>query len=365
MNILDTGVKTIKNVSNVEFGKNSLTNINQIIGNKLPSKCSLKSVIVFIDHFFINDCITDIFNEYSIVYVDSTEEPKTTYIDEIMHELKSELNIKPEIIVGFGGGTTLDTAKACSNLFNNLGLASEYQGWDKLSNPGVYKIGIPTISGTGAEATRTCVMTNPENGLKLGMNSDYTVFDYIILDSTLTKTVERNQYFFTGMDAYIHCMEAIEGQYRNPIGDAFSSETLKICRDVFLSDDMMSDLNRDKLMVASYLGGCSIATSYVGIVHPFSAGLSVVLGIHHCEANCIVMNAMEEFYPLYFKEFNKMSQIQKVVIRKGIASNLTQEQYEQLYEATIIHEKPLYNALGKKFKQILNKEKVIEIFKKM
>ena len=91
-----------------------------------------------------------------------------------------------------------------------------------------------------------------------------------------------------------HCIESLAGGYRNAIGDAFSDQTLKLCREVFLSTDMQTDENREKLMVASYLGGCAIATSYVGIIHPFSAGLSVVLGTHHCMANCIVMAVMEE-----------------------------------------------------------------------
>ncbi len=60
-----------------------------------------------------------------------------------------------------------------------------------------------------------------------------------------------------------------------------------------MSEDMMAAENRSKMMVASYLGGSAIATSYVGLVHPISAGLSVVLGIHHCVANCITMRAME------------------------------------------------------------------------
>jgi 3-deoxy-alpha-D-manno-octulosonate 8-oxidase len=58
-----------------------------------------------------------------------------------------------------------DTGKAVSNLLRNPGNAEDYQGWDLVKNPGVYKIGVPTISGTGAEASRTCVMTNPKNGL--------------------------------------------------------------------------------------------------------------------------------------------------------------------------------------------------------
>jgi 3-deoxy-alpha-D-manno-octulosonate 8-oxidase len=197
------------------------------------------------------------------------------------------------------------------------------------------------------------------------MNSDYTVFDQIIMDPNLTKTAPKNQFFYTGMDAYIHCVEALNGSYRNAIGDAYSEQTISQCRDVFMSDDMMSDENRSKLMVASYLGGCAIATSYVGVVHPFSAGLSVVLGTHHCVANCITMRAMEEFYPTEYNEFWKMVDKQGIVVPEGICKDLSDEQYDQLYASTVIHEKPLTNALGENFKDILTKEKVISIFKRM
>jgi 3-deoxy-alpha-D-manno-octulosonate 8-oxidase len=128
---------------------------------------------------------------------------------------------------------------------------------------------------------------------------------------------------------------------------------------------MMIPTNREKLMVASYLGGCAIATSYVGIVHPFSAGLSVALGLHHCVANCIVMRAMRPFYPREYEEFWQMAEKHGVNIPKGLAHNLTKNQYEQLFAATIIHEKPLTNALGENFRKILTMERVTEIFKTM
>jgi 3-deoxy-alpha-D-manno-octulosonate 8-oxidase len=208
-------------------------------------------------------------------------------------------------------------------------------------------------------------MTNKLTGLKLGMNSDFTVFDQIVMDSQLTSTVPRNQYFYTGMDAYIHCVEALAGSYRNAIGDAYSRETINLCRQVFLEGDMMSSLSRESLMVASYLGGCAIATSYVGLVHPFSAGLSVVLGLHHCVANCIVMRAMQPYYPKEYEEFWRMVEKQEVEIPQGVARSLTDEQYEQLYASTVIHQKPLTNALGDNYRDILTKEKVVEIFKTM
>ena len=208
-------------------------------------------------------------------------------------------------------------------------------------------------------------MTNTETGLKLGMNSDLTVFDHVIMDPNLTKTVPRNQYFYTGMDAYIHCIEAMDGSYRNAIGDAYSRETTNLCRQVFTSEDMQSLQNRERLMVASYLGGCAIATSYVGLVHPLSAGLSVVLGIHHCVANCIVMNAMSEYYPAAYEEFWTMVERQNITVPKGVCEGLDEVGFKALYDASIMHQKPLTNALGENYRSILTLEKVTDLFKQM
>ena len=141
-----------------------------------------------------------------------------------------------------------------------------------------------------------------------------------------------------------------------------------VVRDVYcalMSDDMMSEENRQKLMVASYLGGCEIGNSFVGVLHPFSAGLSVVLKVHHCLANCITMAAMKQFYSEGVKEFFEMADKQKIEIPRGSCRDLTEDQYNQLYQATIIHEKPLANALGNDFSSILTKERTKEIFQRM
>lgn len=354
-----------KNVLNYMFGKGALNNVESILKDKQSEN---NYVIYFIDEYFQNSELlknVPIQKHDEIFFVQTKDEPKTKFINEFRDILVSKNKNNPKAIVAIGGGCTLDTGKAVANLLTNPGNAEDYQGWDLVKNPGIYKIGIPTISGTGAEASRTCVMTNPKNGLKLGMNSDFTIYDQLILDPELTKTVPREQYFYTGMDTYIHCIESLNGRYRNAIGDAFSKQAIALCRDVFLSDDMMSDENREKLMVASYLGGCAIANSFVGVVHPFSAGLSVVLDTHHCIGNCITMNAMEEFYPKEFEEFNLMAEKQGIKIPKGIASNLDEETYKKLYNSTVIHEKPLSNALGDNFKEIFSYEKVKEIFKRM
>ena len=344
ISILDTGIKLVKNVGSFSFCAGSLDGLSGHVDIRRAQATKAggeTKVVYLIDEFFADrpEIIARLGAKTTdrIEFVSTQDEPKTEAIDQRVASLIEAGFSRPASLVALGGGITLDTAKAVANLLTNGGLAQQYQGWDLVRVPGVYKIGIPTISGTGAEATRTCVMTNTQSGLKLGMNSDYTVFDHLVLDSELTATAPRDQYFFTGMDAHIHCIESTAGSYRNAVGDAYARETINLCRQVFRAENMMNRESRERLMVASYLGGCAIATSYVGVVHPFSAGLSVVLGLHHCVSNCIVMRAMDEFYPDACDEFGSMVDRQQVSIAKGVCQNLTDSQYRALYDATVIH----------------------------
>jgi 3-deoxy-alpha-D-manno-octulosonate 8-oxidase len=371
-NILDSGVKLVRNVGRYNIGASSLGELHGLL-DRLRTEAHQAgkpaTVVFLVDHYFKPDAtIGDRLAVRAgdvLKFIDTTDEPTTDQIDKLVAALLQDGYAMPVAVVGIGGGITMDTAKAVSNLLTNGGKAAQYQGWDLVKVPGIFKVGIPTVSGTGAEATRTCVMTNPANGLKLGMNSDFTVFDHVIMDPELTATVPRDQYFYTGMDAYIHCIEALAGSYRNAIGDAYSRETINLCRQVFLEDDMQTPANRERLMVASYLGGCAIATSYVGLVHPLSAGLSVVLGVHHCVGNCIVMRAMADYYPAAYEEFWKMAERQRVSIPEGLCRNLDEATYKALYDASTMHQKPLTNALGENYKSVLTLEKVTDLFKKM
>lgn len=367
MSILNSGIKNVRNVLRYTIGAGSLEELPTLLEPR--RKVNGTPVVFFIDEFFQSR--PDIISRLSlrendrVLYVLTDEEPTTDQVNQIVVQLHADCLNEPAAIVGMGGGITIDVAKAVANLLTNGGRAEDYQGWDLVKVPAIYKVAIPTLSGTGAETTRTCVMTNKHTGLKLGMNSDFTVYDQIVMDPELTATVPRNQYFYTGMDAYIHCVEALAGNFRNAIGDAYSRETINLCRQVFLDGDMMSPLNRERLMVASYLGGCAIATSYVGLIHPFSAGLSVVLGLHHCVANCIVMRAMQPYYPEAYKEFWAIANQQNIEIPEGVARNLSDDQYEQLFASTIIHQKPLTNALGESYRDVLNRDTVKSIFMMM
>lgn len=178
-----------------------------------------------------------------------------------------------------------------------------------VKNPGVYKAGIPTLSGTGAEVSRTTVLTGPTR--KLGMNSDFTPFNQIVLDPELTKDAPVNQRFYTGMDCYIHCIESLEGTYLNEFSKSYGEKALQLCQEVFLEKNVWDDESDNKLMMASYAGGMSIAYSQVGVAHAVSYGLSYLLGTKHGIGNCIVMNHLHEYYPAGVNEFKRM--VEKII----------------------------------------------------
>jgi 3-deoxy-alpha-D-manno-octulosonate 8-oxidase len=118
-------------------------------------------------------------------------------------------------------------------------------------------------------------------------------------------------------------------------------------------------------MVASYLGGVAIAASYVGVVHPLSAGLSVALGTRPCVSNCIVMRAMGKFYPGYYEEFWKMVRKNGINVPKLDLDLNDQALKDNLRIYSLMHEKPLFNALGPDFRDKLNQEVLDIVFGEM
>jgi 3-deoxy-alpha-D-manno-octulosonate 8-oxidase len=300
-----------------------------------------------------------------VVFVDTSQEPTVENIDLLSAAAKTFFRETPPCCVtGIGGGSVLDTAKAVANLLTNPGKAEEYQGWDLVANPAVYKIGVPTLAGTGAECSRTCVLTNRKRGLKLGMNSDFTVYDQLVLDPELTRSVPCDQFFFTGVDTFMHCFESLRGSYRNIIVDRLSETAIGLCRDVFLgAADMLSDGNLENMMVASYIGG--MAAGNTGVVHPLSAALSTVLHLPHGKANCYALSVLGDFYPEEHALFTDMKAKNGITLPTGICRNLPDDGYEALYRSSIIHEKPLTNALGPDYASILSKNRLIALFKAM
>ncbi len=354
--------RNLKLVSNVVFGRGSFQQLDEILA---PQRKGDAPMVFLVDHFFEGKALPNsipLRGKDTIIFADVTYEPKTKQVDALAEELKNTYGTVSGVI-GIGGGSTLDLAKAVSLMMRNPGSSADYQGWDLVKVPGVYKAGIPTLSGTGAEVSRTTVLTGPTR--KLGMNSDFTPFDQIILDPELIKNAPANQRFYTGMDCYIHCIESLEGTYINEFSRSYGEKALQLCQDVFLNNPTWTDACDDKLMMASYAGGMSIAYSQVGVAHAVSYGLSFLLGTKHGIGNCIVMNHLEEYYPAGVQEFKQMVAQNNIHIPQGICSNLSDEQFDAMITVSL-GMKPLWeNALGKNWESIMTKEKLRALYEKL
>ena len=349
-------------VSYVVFGRGSFDQLDEILE---PHRKAGAPMIFLVDHFFENKALVNrlpVRGKDKIVFADVTYEPKTSYVDKLANQLKDEFGTVSGI-VGIGGGSAMDLAKAVSLMMNNPGSSADYQGWDLVKNPGVYKAGIPTLSGTGAEVSRTTVLTGPTK--KLGMNSDFTPFDQIVLDPVLTQNAPVNQRFYTGMDCYIHCIESLQGTYLNEFSKSYGEKALQLCQQVFVHKKNWDDESDDQLMMASYAGGMSIAYSQVGIAHAVSYGLSYLLGTKHGIGNCIVFDKLEDYYPAGVVEFKKMVEKNKIEIPQHITKGLTDEQFDTMINVSM-GMKPLWeNALGKDWEKKMTREKLRGLYEKL
>jgi len=354
--------RNFKMVDYVVYGRGSFNQLDEILA---PNRKGDAPMIFLVDHFFEGKPLVQripLNGKDKIVFADVTHEPKTKQVDALAASLREEFGTVSGI-VGIGGGSTMDLAKAVSLMMTNPGSSADYQGWDLVQQAGVYKVGIPTISGTGAEVSRTTVLTGPVR--KLGMNSDFTPFNQIVLDPDLAKDAPANQRFYTGMDCYIHCIESLEGTYLNEFSKSYGEKALDLCRKVFVEKNTWDDESDEQLMMASFAGGMSIAYSQVGVAHAVSYGLSYLLGTKHGIGNCIVMNHLEEYYPAGVEEFKFMVQKNNIEIPVGICAGLSDQDFNTMIDISLSL-KPLWeNALGKNWETIMTRQKLRALYEKL
>ncbi|HTR31445.1 MAG TPA: iron-containing alcohol dehydrogenase family protein [Puia sp.] len=354
--------RNFKMVGYVVYGRGSFNQLDEILATRRQGGAPM---IFLVDRFFADQPLAGripVRGGDKIVWADVTYEPKTSYVDQLADELKKEFGVVSGII-GIGGGSAMDLAKAVSLMMTNPGSSADYQGWDLVKKPGVYKVGIPTLSGTGAEVSRTTVLTGPTK--KLGMNSDYTPFDQIVLDPELTAGAPVNQRFYTGMDCYIHCIESLQGTYLNEFSKSYGEKALQLCREVYVKKQEWDEECDDKLMMASYAGGMSIAYSQVGVAHAVSYGLSYLLGTKHGIGNCIVFDKLEEFYPEGVAEFKKMVARNRIDIPQHVTKGLTDKQFDAMIDVSLVM-KPLWeNALGKDWEKVMTRDRLRALYERL
>jgi alcohol dehydrogenase class IV len=186
---------------------------------------------------------------------------------------RSLQNSDCDLVIGFGGGAALDTAKAAAALAPNPGDPLDYlevvgQG-QALQSPALPCIAIPTTAGTGSEVTRNAVLAVPEKRVKVSLRSPYLLPRLAVVDPELTYSLPPALTASTGMDALTQCLEPFVCNAPNPLTDALCREGMRrAARSLRRAYENGADKDaRYDMCVASLCGGLALANARLGAVH--------------------------------------------------------------------------------------------------
>jgi alcohol dehydrogenase len=202
-----------------------------------------------------------------------------------------------QVVIGLGGGSAMDTAKAAAALIANGGKAEDYIGLNLVPGPALKTIMIPTTAGTGSEVTFTAVFTNRTTKAKGGINSDFLFPDLALLDPELTLSLPPQVTAATGMDALTHAIESFTGRAAGVFTEALALTSIRLIsenlrRAVFYGDDIEA---REKMLLGSSLGGMALADAGVGAAHALAYPLGGFHRVPHGLANAMLLVHVMKF----------------------------------------------------------------------
>lgn len=219
------------------------------------------------------------------------------YLDNAENAAAVGRGLGADLVIGMGGGSAMDTAKAAAVLVTNTGKAEDYIGLNKVEAPGVPTLMIPTTAGTGAEVTFTAVFTNRETKAKGGINSPFLFPSIALLDPQLTLSLPPGVTAATGMDALTHAVESVTSRSSTVFTEALALTAIRLIgkylrRAVYQGDDIEA---RENMLMGSLLGGLALADAGVGAAHALAYPLGGFYRIPHGLANAMLIPHVMEF----------------------------------------------------------------------
>jgi alcohol dehydrogenase len=203
-----------------------------------------------------------------------------------------------DTVVALGGGSPIDVAKGIALLLANGGTYADYQwGGKEIIHRSRPLIAIPTTAGTGSEVSKVAVVSNPENLFKKGVLSPLMFPQVAIVDPELTRTLPAQLTAATGMDAFIHALEAFVGRRANPFTDQLALAAMGTAWThlplAFANGDNM--VSRERMMLAALWGGMAMDHAGLGLIHALSGPLTTHLHLHHGLANALLLPTVLRF----------------------------------------------------------------------
>jgi len=264
--------------------------------------------------------------------------PGEPSIEAIQSGVQTAKRISAGLVIGFGGGSPIDAAKAIAALTTNPGDPLDYLevigGGQPLTKRPLPSIAVPTTAGTGAEVTKNAVLASPEHRVKVSLRHPLMLPDVALVDPTLTRSTPPRVTASTGLDALTQLIEPLTCCRATPLTDGFCREGIgRASRSLERAFRNGEDIEaREDMALASLLGGLSLANSGLGAVHGFAGPIGGMYSAPHgavcaallphvMRANVAALSAREPGNPVlgrYREIANTLTQSSSAEIDDGI-----------------------------------------------
>jgi alcohol dehydrogenase len=270
------------------FGSGEINNLRLIVDEYLK----VKNPVLITDKGIVQSGLLDnVLKQFSgIKMFDGIEaNPKSDTINKIAEKIR---RMKPDLVIGFGGGSPLDAGKALSLLATNQGNIEDYEGKEKYKNDPLPFLAIPTTCGTGSEVTWVSVITDVNRKFKMSIKGPKMYPAVSIVDPDLIKTLPPSIIASTGLDALTHAVEAYLSKPATLITDNHAVKAVKLILGAIEGayDDIENHhTERENLMFGSTIAGFAFGNSDVTAVHCISESIGALYDIPHGVANSIFL----------------------------------------------------------------------------
>lgn len=272
-----------------------------VLGEAAPllKKMGNKAFIVTGRHVAVSDMmkqLTALLDENGIdcvIFDGITGEPTDTMIENGVEMLKSS---GCDFIIGIGGGSPLDSAKAIAAMAVNEGSIADYNG-KEITGEILPLAAIPTTAGTGSEATKFTVITDSEKGIKMLLKGDVLVPKLAIVDSSFTVGAPKSVTSATGLDALTHAVEAYTSRKAFSMTDTLAVSAVKrIMKYLPIAyKEPDNALAREQMSIAALEAGICINNSSVTIVHGMSRPIGALFHVPHGMSNAMLLKECLSF----------------------------------------------------------------------
>jgi len=220
---------------------------------------------------------------------DGVVENPTT--DNVEAGVAAARDFQPDLLIGLGGGSSMDCAKGINFVYSNGGEMRDYWGIGKARHPMLPMIAVPTTAGTGSEAQSFALISDAKTHVKMACGDKKAACRIALLDPQLTVTQPPQVTALTGIDAVAHALETYVTRQRNPVSLIFSREAWRLLEANFprVLDDPLSLEARGAMQLGAFFAGLAIENSMLGAAHALANPLTQHYNVVHGQAVALML----------------------------------------------------------------------------